>query len=84
MGKVRNSGETRRIVNHLVESKMFQLEDVLRTKLASLLEDKADGCIQWVTVVMEHLSQIGVNTLDNIEQELRELSNAPNVLDSMT
>ena len=81
--EVRKSDETRLIIKHLVETEMFQLDDMLRTKLTSLLEEKADGCIQWVTVVVEHLSQIEANTLDRIERELRELSNAPNGLDGM-
>jgi len=81
--EVRKSDETRRIIEHLVESRIFQLDNMLRMELSSLLEEKADGCIQWVTVIVEHLSQIGASTLDTIKRELRELSDGPNGLDGM-
>lgn len=79
--KVRKPDETKRIIEHLVKPEMFQLGDILRIKLISLLEEKAVGCIQWATLVVEYLSRIGVDTLDAIERELRELSDGPNVLD---
>lgn len=81
--EVRKSDETKRIIEHLVESETFQLDDLLRKQLVSLLEEKADGCIQWVRVVVDHLSKIGVNTFDSIKFELRELSDAEDGLDKM-
>ena len=81
LGDVRKSDETRRIIEYLVKRDMPPLDDLLRTKLTSILEEKAEGCIQWATLVVDYLSLFDVGTLHSIESELRQLSNGENGLD---
>ncbi|KAF2421805.1 hypothetical protein EJ08DRAFT_490822 [Tothia fuscella] len=81
MGDVRKAEETRRIIEHLIKSKLSQLDEAHRPQVAVLLEEKADGCMQWATVVVEHLNLVGARDFHNIERELEDLSDGPNGLD---
>lgn len=78
---VRKSDETRRILEHLVDSQMIKLDDTVRNSLISQLEAKSDGCIQWATLVVQHLKIFEVRTVDGIKRELKDLKDADNGLD---
>ncbi|KAF2102819.1 hypothetical protein NA57DRAFT_71804 [Rhizodiscina lignyota] len=81
LADIRKSSDTRVVIEHLVGRDMFRLDDNERMKLISLLEEKADGCLQWATVIVGHLKRVPSDTLDGIESELAELSNDGNDLD---